>query len=83
MTAKRAKPIASGDEVWVPWGLEKVPASVLEVYGPGSKRYVLVRLTPEESGVVGSPSTLSVPYDAVSLSKRARSGRGHPAPDAH
>lgn len=70
MTTKRANRIRPGDDVWIPWGLGEVKATALEVYGPGSKRYVLVRLTPEASGVVGSPSTLSVPYEDVRPSRQ-------------
>ncbi len=59
--------LAFGDEVLIPWGFEEdVRGTVQEVYGPLARRHVVVLLTPEMSGdIVGEPSTVSMPIDAV------------------
>lgn len=37
-----------------------------EVYGPPTRRHVIVLLTPELSGeIVGEPTTVAMPIDAV------------------
>jgi len=58
--------LAYGDVVLVSWGFEDVRGTVREVYGPPARRHVVVLLTPELSGdIVDEPSTVSVPFDAV------------------
>jgi hypothetical protein len=53
-----------GEEVSFPLGLEEVHGTVHEVYGPGH-RHVVIMLTPEISGVVDEPTTVTVPLDDV------------------
>jgi hypothetical protein len=56
-----------GDVVVVPWGLESdVQGTVQEIYGPASRRHVVILLSPDVSGpVVDEPTTVSLPLDAV------------------
>lgn len=60
-----------GDEISIPWGLTRVKGSVEEVYGPPKDRRVLVLLTPEVSGVVSEPTTVSVHREDVERAKHA------------
>ena len=54
-----------GEVVEIPWGNRyTVRAKVNEVYGH-SVRHVVVILTPELSGVVSEPETLSIPMSKV------------------
>ena len=54
-----------GEIVEIPWGNRyTVRATVNEVYGH-AKRYVVVILTPELSGVFSAPGTLTVPLSKV------------------
>lgn len=59
--------LAYGAEVVIPWGFDAhVRGTVEEVYGPPTRRHVIVRLTPELSGaIVDEPSTVSMPIDSV------------------
>lgn len=63
----------SGAKVQVQWGLDGyVEAEVVEVYGPPTRRHVLVCLTPELSGdIVDDRKTLSVPLAAVKQAEAA------------
>lgn len=55
-----------GDEVAISWGLAEVHGTIHEIYGPPTRRHVVIMLTPEVSGdVVDEPTTVSVPLDAV------------------
>ena len=55
-----------GDEVLIPWGFGEVRGTVKEVYGPATRRHVVVLLTPDLSGeIVDEPSTVSLPVDKV------------------
>lgn len=60
-----------GDEISIPWGLTRVKGIVEEVYGPAKDRRVLVLLTPEVSGVVSEPTTVSVHHEDVERVKQA------------
>ncbi len=61
-----ANSLKIGDEVLIPWGLGDVHGTVAEVYGTGSRRRVVIRLTPELSGfVVDEPTTVVFPYSEV------------------
>jgi len=54
-----------GEEVSFPLGLEEVHGTVHEVYGPPGHRHVVIMLTPEISGVVDEPTTVTLPLDDV------------------
>ena len=55
-----------GEEVIIPWGVGEVHGTVHEVYGAGSRRHVVVELTPEVSGlIVDEPTTVTLPADSV------------------
>ena len=67
-----ANSLKAGDEVLIPWGLGDVHGTVAEVYGTGSRRRVVVRLTPELSGyVVDEPTTVAYPYSDVRSAETA------------
>lgn len=66
----RKNELRPGDGISIPWGLTRVRATVEEVYGPPGKRWVLVLLTPELSGVVAEPTTLSLPHEDVEPAKQ-------------
>jgi hypothetical protein len=53
-----------GEEVSFPLGLKGVH-TVHEVYGPPRHRLVVIMLTPEISGVVDEPTTVTLPLDDV------------------
>jgi hypothetical protein len=51
-----------GDEVSFPLGLKEVHGTVHEACGPP---HVVIMLTPEISGVVEEPTTVTLPLDDV------------------
>jgi hypothetical protein len=58
--------LATGDLVIVPWGLGTVVGRISEVYGPPTRRFAVVTLTPALSGdVVDEATTVSVPLDTL------------------
>lgn len=61
-----AVPLAIGATVAIPWGLDEVTGTVVEVYGTEPRMQVVVELTPALSGeVVDAPTTVAVPLSAV------------------
>jgi rRNA processing protein Gar1 len=55
-----------GDPVRVPWGVDEVVGTVVEVYGPPEHRYVLVRVpTRGPAGEVLDETDVSYPENAL------------------
>ena len=60
------EPFSYGEKVIIPWGVDEVHATVVEIYGPPAQRSVVVQLTPELSDfVVDEPTTISMPLDSL------------------
>lgn len=60
------KTLKFGDKVAVPWGLEEIVGTVVDVYGPRSRRSVLVRVpTHGPSGETLAESDVSFPEHVV------------------
>lgn len=59
------KHLEFGDVVTIPWGLDEVEGTVVEVY-EGPRVQVVIELTPERSGfVVDEPTTVTMPLRSV------------------
>lgn len=71
--ARRRTQLKPGDEISIPWGLDRVRGTVHEVYGPPTRRYVVVLLTPSTSEVVAEDTTVTLPLDSVTPVGRASS----------
>lgn len=57
-----------GDNVEVPWGVDKLVGTVREVYGPPGKPFVMVEVPVHgASGEILETTTLSFPADALTL----------------
>lgn len=55
-----------GDDVEVPWGLDRIVGTVREIYGPPGKRFVMVEVPVHgASGEVLETTTVSVPADTL------------------
>ena len=55
-----------GDDVEVPWGLDRLVGTVREIYGPPGKRFVMVEVPVHgASGEVLETTTVSVPADTL------------------
>ncbi|MDQ6782077.1 MAG: hypothetical protein M3063_01250 [Actinomycetota bacterium] len=55
-----------GEVVVIPWGLDEVLGTVVEVYGSAGRVQVVVGLSPERSSyVVDEPTTVTLPRSAV------------------
>ncbi|MDQ6839651.1 MAG: hypothetical protein M3137_15325 [Actinomycetota bacterium] len=55
-----------GDVVVIPWGIDEVLGTVVEVYGTSGRVQVVVGLSPELSSyVVDEPTTVALPRSAV------------------
>lgn len=67
----RKTEVRPGDEISIRWGVAEVKGTVAEVYGPSEDRRVLILLTPELSGVVSEPTTVSRHYEDVQPTKQA------------
>lgn len=62
----RNKTLKPGDKVATPWGLDEIVGVVLEIYGPPSRRSVLVRVpTHGPSGETLEESDISFPEHAL------------------
>jgi hypothetical protein len=58
----RIKTLKPGDKVAVPWGLDEIIGTVVEIYGPPARRSVLVRVpTHGPSGETLDDSDISFP----------------------
>ncbi len=62
----RIKTLKPGDKVAVPWGLDEIVATVIEIYGPSARRSALVRVpTHGPSGETLAESDTSFPEHAL------------------
>lgn len=58
--------IKQGDSVAIPWGVDEVVGTAIEVYGPPGHHYVLVRVpTQGPAGETLDESTVSYPEEAL------------------
>jgi hypothetical protein len=58
--------LQAGETVVIPWGIDEVLATVVEIYGNAPRLQVVVELTPELSSyVVHERATVTLPIDAV------------------
>lgn len=62
------KRIKRGDKVAVPWGLGEIVGEVEEVYGPTTRKYVVVRVpTHGPTGEILDERNMSFPADWLRL----------------
>lgn len=66
MVRTASNTVVVGDTVAIPWGVDEIRGTVVQVYGPSGRPQVLIELTPELSGhITDERTTVSFPLDEV------------------